>query len=194
MDICLDNISVTLGGKQIIKNLSYCFKSGERYIIHGASGIGKTTLLKAMVGIAPLAGGKILGLESKKIGMAFQEPRLIENISVSANIKMVLNKERSSFSLEKELLSVGLDVLPSQIVSSLSGGMKQRIAVIRALIVNPDIIVLDEALSGLDEESAKLTIKYIEEKTKNKILIAVTHNVDFYKGLNPHIIDFKDML
>lgn len=194
MDICLKHVSVNLGGKKIIENLSYCFKDGERYIITGASGIGKTTLLKAVAGIVPLSGGIVTGAKGKKIGMAFQDIRLIENISVFANIKMVMKKAESSFSLEKELSAVGLNISPMEIVSALSGGMKQRIAVIRATVSDPNIILLDEALSGLDEESAALTVRYIKEKTAGKILIAVTHNMDFYKELNAVKIDFKDML
>ena len=113
-----------------------------------------------------------------KIAAVFQENRLAEAFTVYRNLRMVCSKPKPSADMLCEMLSrVGMDkeVLYSP-VSALSGGMKRRVAILRALLCDSPLVLLDEPTSGLDEENKKAVIAFIRDKTRNKTVLWVTHD------------------
>ena len=168
MDIKIKHLDKAYGEQQILKDFSCLFPEGKTTCIRGKSGCGKTTLLRLLLGLESPDTGEIEGMEGKKIAAVFQEDRLCENLSAASNIRMVCREPITDQQLEEAYKAVAP-------VRELSGGMRRRVSVLRALLAESDCVVMDEPLKGLDEDTKERTIKYILEKTTGKTLIFVTH-------------------
>ena len=143
------------------------------------SGAGKTTLLRILAGLEKVDSGQIEGLEGLRISMVFQEDRLCENLSASANIRLVRGKKpwgRDKKLEAKISKAVGLGGCEDQPVREFSGGMRQRTALLRALYSEWDVLFLDEPFKGLDEETKELVIEYTKKQCFGKTVIFVTHD------------------
>ena len=109
--------------------------------------------------------------------MVFQENRLCENLTACANIRLVTGKRYSDTQLRKELAAVGLEGAENKPVRELSGGMKRRVALLRALLAEYDVLFLDEPFKGLDEVTKAVVMDYTRTKVKGKTVIMVTHDI-----------------
>ena len=178
MDITIKNLSKAFDEQLVLNDFTHTFKEGTTTCIMGKSGVGKTTLLSILMGLEQADSGQIEGLSDKKISVVFQEDRLCMNLTALLNIKMVLKKE-STFSDEKilGLLSrIGIDVTDKKTVSEYSGGMRRRVAILRALFADYDLLIMDEPLKGLDPETKSSVIALIKEYTAGKTVILTTHD------------------
>lgn len=178
MSIIIKDISKSYGNTVVFENLNLKIKHYQITAIMGASGVGKTTLLNILLGLEEPDTGKVEGLEEKKIVAVFQENRLVESLDSIRNVQVVCKKDFSRNELLEEFKQVGLEDTENKPVSELSGGMKRRVAIVRAVFVDADIIVMDEPFKGLDVGLKSKVIKYIKDKTKGKTVIIVTHNLD----------------
>ena len=158
--------------ENLFKDFSLHIKEGERIWLSGASGRGKTTLLRLIMGLEKVKKGKIEISEKAKISVVFQEDRLIPFVSVRKNVSLFSNEEKA----ERLLTLLGLKEAADMSVDELSGGMKRRVALARALSKDFNLLILDEALNGLDEETKKITAFVINEYTQNKTVIFVSHS------------------
>lgn len=174
----LQNVSIRFEGKDIIKNLSYTFEIGKKYAIMGESGVGKTTLLNLISGILKASDGKIVR-KSEKMSFVFQEPRLFPWLDVLGNVKIV--KDNSDQEARYILSALGLEDSLELFPSELSGGMKQRVSIARALVYDPEILLLDEPFKALDEGTRKQVADLVFEKMKDKLVIFVTHDKEDLK-------------
>ena len=147
------------------------FPEGKTTCIRGRSGCGKTTLIRLLLGLDIPDKGKIEGISDRKISAVFQEDRLCENLSAASNIRLVCTKTISDRELEEAYKAVALQ----KPVRELSGGMRRRVSILRALLADSDCVIMDEPLRGLDEKTRAKTIDYILKKTEGKTLIFVTH-------------------
>lgn len=190
MGLIVDNLRVRIGEFSFLYN--FTVDDGEAVAILGPSGCGKTTLLNAIAGLTETESGKVIlngdditkrSVSKRGIAYVFQDYALFETLSVKANIAFPLkvrhNKKKDIERRVKELLHiVELDGFEKRIVSTLSGGEKQRIALARALASDPKLLLLDEPLSALDvalRDKMRLFIKDIQ--TKSHIMtILVTHD------------------
>ncbi len=175
MDIAVKKISKSYGEEQVLKDFSCDFLEGKLTCIMGRSGGGKTTLIKLLMGLEKPTEGSIEGLFGKKLSAVFQEDRLCENLSAAANIRLVCRNHVSDEELKGAFQRVCLDEVWRKPVRELSGGMRRRVAILRALFAEYDCLILDEPLKGLDEETKQKTAAYILEKTQGKTVLAVTH-------------------
>lgn len=175
MDIAVKKISKSYGEEQVLKDFSCDFLEGKLTCIMGRSGGGKTTLIKLLMGLEKPTEGSIEGLFGKKLSAVFQEDRLCENLSAAANIRLVCRNHVSDEELKRAFQRVCLDEVWHKPVRELSGGMRRRVAILRALFAEYDCLILDEPLKGLDEETKQKTAAYILEKTQGKTVLAVTH-------------------
>ena len=181
MAIVIRNLSKTFDGKAVFTDFSTEIRENALTCIMGESGCGKTTLLSLIAGRIKPDSGTISGVPrgtKGKIAAVFQENRLAEAFTVYRNLRMVCSKPKPSADMLCEMLArVGMDkeVLYSP-VSALSGGMKRRIAILRALLCDSPLVLMDEPTSGLDAENKKAVIAFIREKTKNKTVLWVTHD------------------
>ena len=182
---------------KVLNDVSFNFESGKIYSIVGPSGSGKSTLLNLLSlidtpnsGIIKINNNKIDfenkinndNIRAKKIGIIYQDKNLLSDFSAIENVYLpnllLSNDLTSSINLAKKIIkNVGLSSRLNHFPSELSGGENQRIAIARALINNPEIILADEPTGSLDFENAKQIFKLLLKlKNKNRIIIFATHN------------------
>lgn len=173
MSIELKNIFKSFGEppKQVLSNVSLVFPEGITCIM-GQSGIGKTTLANIIAGLVPPDSGEVIGLKGKKISIVFQDDRLLEWESALSNVLFVKNDPQHA----RELLTqAGLADSINKKASELSGGMKRRVCLCRALIAEHNLLILDEPFKGLDGE-LKPSIMQMAKDHAAGIIICITHD------------------
>lgn len=175
MDIIIENISKAFGDKKVLDNFSCVIKENSVTAFMGKSGCGKTTLASIIMGTQTVDSGIIKGLQNRKLSVVFQEDRLCENLSAISNVKLVCNPKTSRKEIVAVLKEIGLSDSINQPVIELSGGMKRRVAIVRALMADYDIIIFDEPFKGLDEKTKEIVTEFVKEKTKGKTVILITH-------------------
>ena len=148
---------------------------GKTTCIRGRSGCGKTTLIRLLLRLDIPDKGKIEGVSDRKLSAVFQEDRLCENLSAASNIRLVCTETITDRELEEAYKAVALTEIWQKPVRELSGGMRRRVSILRALLAESDCVIMDEPLRGLDEKTRAKTIDYILKKTEGKTLIFVTH-------------------
>ena len=174
MDIRVEKLCKSYQNHQVLNHFSCVFQEKKITCIMGKSGVGKTTLLSILMGIEKADDGSIDGLQGRKISAVFQENRLFENLDAIANIRITTGKtkeEITSLLKEMELFEMG-----KKPVREYSGGMKRRVAIARALLADYDLLLMDEPLKGLDEETKNKVAEIIKKKTIDKTVILVTHD------------------
>lgn len=176
LDISVAHLSKQYGAQKVLDDFSCCFPEGKISCIMGASGCGKTTLLHILMGLIPADSGKIEGLSGKQKSAVFQENRLCGNLSASVNIQLACKRKLSHTDLENAMAAVGLPNDETKAVQALSGGMQRRVAILRALFADYDILFLDEPFKGLDTETRRMVISYFREQTYGKSVLMVTHD------------------
>lgn len=170
MSVILTNISKSFNGQQVLNNFSYGFKNGEKYCIMGRSGCGKTTLINIILGLLKQDSGTVVCADT--FACVFQEDRLIGDLSAKKNISLVFEGDVSAFA-NKLFLS---DEDITKPVKELSGGQKRRVALLRAVLAKSDVLVLDEAGKGLDDETKTATFEFVRENLNGRTLICITHS------------------
>jgi len=204
------NIYKTFGENEVLKDINATFKAGKNNLIIGSSGSGKTTLLKCIVGLhEPTKGDVFYDSENfttmhfeervpirKQIGMLFQNSALFDSMTVEQNIIFPLNlfttmskaekHDRANFCLERVNLVGKNGLYPAE----LSGGMKKRVGIARAISMQPKYLFVDEPNSGLDPKTAILIDELINEITQDfkTTTVVVTHDMNSVMGIGDHII------
>ena len=182
---------------KVLNDVSFNFEGGKIFSIVGPSGSGKSTLLNLLSLIDTPSSGTIEinknkinfdnknendRIRSKNIGIIYQDKNLLPDFSAIENVYLpnllISNDKTTSTNLAKKIIkNIGLSSRLNHFPSELSGGENQRIAIARALINNPDIILADEPTGSLDFENAKQIFKILFNlKNKNRIIIFATHN------------------
>ena len=176
MDIKVDRVSKAYGKQQVLRDLSCVLPEGKTTCIRGRSGCGKTTLIRLLLGLDVPDKGKIEGISDRKISAVFQEDRLCENLSAASNIRLVCVETITDRELEEAYKAVALTEVWQKPVRELSGGMRRRVSILRALLAESDCVIMDEPLRGLDEKTRAKTIDYILKKTEGKTLIFLCYS------------------
>ena len=182
---------------KVLQDINLTIQKGECIILKGVSGSGKTTLLSLMAGLDKPSSGKVLiegepisklpdafasELRAKKIGMIFQHFNLFEHLSVAENVTIPLipsgMKMKEIHSKVERSLTLANIIHKKEILASrLSGGEKQRTAIGRALVANPDIILCDEPTANLDRDNSLLFIDILKElHSMGKTIVVATHD------------------
>lgn len=191
-NVRIKNISKTYGEKQVLSKLSKEFPAGETTVIMGASGCGKTTLLRILLGLEKADSGEVTGMP-ERVAVLFQEDRLCEDVSAYENIAFVLERKKTHAQrdaqkcrIEQEAAQVSITAEDlTQNVMELSGGMRRRIALLRALLYDADCVILDEPFKGLDAATKEIVMQYVKEKVAGRTTFLVTHEqaeADFFGG------------
>lgn len=192
------DISKSFGNNHVLKNISTRFENGKTNLIIGTSGSGKTVLMKCLVGLHEVDSGTIMFNDRnfsdmnfrerkkirKEIGMLFQGGALFDSMTVEENIMFPLSmhtddslqkkKDRVNFCLKRVNLEKANNLFPSE----LSGGMTKRVAIARAISLNPRYLFCDEPNSGLDPVTANLIDKLIKEITEEFKITTVVNTHD----------------
>ena len=193
--------------KEILKGVDFEVKKGEKVIIIGPSGSGKSTMLRCLNLLEKTDKGKIIfnGKEinnktnvdqfRQKVGMVFQQFNLFPNLTVKENVMLapVNLKKKTEEAAEKEaiklLKKIKLLDKANQFPNQLSGGEKQRIAIIRALAMEPEILLFDEPTSALDPEMVEEVLNLMKEVANEGItMVIVTHEMEFAKEIGSKIV------
>lgn len=204
------NISKSFGDRKVIKDISGSFVKGKPNLIIGASGTGKSVLLKCIVEIVKpdeglvfydnrnfTDGDRDLKIQVRReIGMLFQGGALFDSKSVEANVKFPLDLlakmpkdeklDRVNFCLKR----VGLNNVNDKMPSELSGGMKKRVGIARAIVNNPKYLFCDEPNSGLDPQTSILIDELIQDITEDydTTTVVVTHDMNSVMGIGENIM------
>lgn len=208
----LENIVKKFSDHLVLDNISLEIKKGEVCAILGPSGCGKSTFLRCINGLESIESGKIYldgaqisgdGIRTKwskvrqKIGMVFQNYELFPHLNVLENIILAPIKvqNRNIEEVKKEALTllhrVGLVHKKDSYPRELSGGQKQRVAIVRALCMNPEIMLFDEVTASLDPEMVKEVLEVIKELAENGMtMILVTHEMKFAELVADRIVFF----
>lgn len=193
----IDNLSITKpNGSALISNLNLQLKNGDRLLIKGPSGVGKSTLLRAVAGIWPYSSGSVTLPESKKVLFLSQKPYM-----PMGTLAQTICYPSAEFSDEKYLASllekVGLEHLVPHLNTEdqwglvLSLGEQQRIAFLRAIINRPDVIFMDEVTSAMDEPNESKLYAMLKDELKDSIMISVGHRSTL-ENMHNRILDFTD--
>lgn len=190
------------GNISILKNINFKFKKGLTYSIIGPSGSGKSTLLNIISLVDRPTGGNIRinnkridfndyerndYIRGNNIGIVYQDKNLLSDFNALENVYLphllINNNEEKAINIAKRLISnMGLSKRLGHYPSELSGGEKQRIAIARALINSPEVILADEPTGNLDTKNSKTIFNLILKlKSKDRIIIYATHNMYFAK-------------
>lgn len=182
--------------EMILKNVNLEIEKGEVISIIGASGGGKSTLLRCLIGLEEIDSGTVVVPEKNKMGMVFQSFNLFPHMTALQNImESLILVDKMEKSKAKEIAldlleKVGLKERANFYPKALSGGQKQRVAIARALAKNPELLLFDEPTSALDPEMVKEVEAVIEElrNTSNITMVIVSHEIDFVNQISDRII------
>ena len=198
----IKNLSKCYGDTKVLKNINISVKKGEVVVIIGPSGCGKSTLLRCLNGLEEIQEGEVLlddqvvnpnkknlSKNREKIGMVFQSYDLFPHLTILQNVTLapIKVKKRNRREVEKEALEllerVGLRSKKDDYPRQLSGGQKQRVAIVRALIMHPEVLLLDEITAALDPEMVREVLDVVLDLAKEgRTMVIVTHEMQFAKA------------
>lgn len=209
----LKNVKKSFGDLDVLKDINLNVSKGEVIVLIGPSGSGKSTLLRSITSLESIQGGRVefhgkaIALPGKQkteikqetvrqqIGMVFQHFNLFPHLTVEKNIILALQKvkhigkEEAKEIADKLLLKVGLEDKKKSKPDQLSGGQKQRIAIVRALAMNPEVMLFDEPTSALDPEMVEEVLKVMVNLAKQGMtMIVVTHEMGFAREIADRVI------
>ncbi len=181
---------------KILKGINLDIQKGEVISIIGASGGGKSTLLRCMIELEKIDGGSIETPNRKKMGMVFQNFNLfphktaLQNIMESLVIVDKMSKEEAKRVGFELLEKVGLKERADFYPKALSGGQKQRVAIARAMAKNPEVLLFDEPTSALDPDMVNEVLNVIQnlKETTNMTMVIVSHEIDFVNKISDRIV------
>ena len=203
--IALQNVSKDFAGQQAITDINLVFDKRETVVIIGASGSGKSTLIRCINNLENPTTGSVLidgkkltrrnrGKLCFKIGMVFQQFNLFPHMSVLENLTygpinvIKANKKQSEEKATLLLKQFGILEKIYSYPMDLSGGQKQRVAIVRALMMDPEVMLFDEPTSALDPEVVKDIIEIIAQLINQMMIIVITHHIKFAKIIADRII------
>ena len=171
--IRLIGISKSFGEKRVLSGVDLELPAGRVTALTGKSGSGKTTLSRILLGLEKPDGGRIEGVSGLKTAAVFQEDRLIEGWSALDNLRLIgVSKEEAA----RHLAALGLGGDRDERAQKLSGGMRRRLALARAMAAGAELIVLDEPMTGLDEGNRRLAADYVRARRGSAAVLVISHD------------------
>ena len=204
--IAVKNLQKSFGGLKVLDGIDLDVEQGDVIVLVGPSGCGKSTFLRCLTHLEEPTGGQIFldGKEVKdrdidqvrsKMGMVFQHFNLFPHMTVKKNITLapVLLKKKTQAEADKQAMEllerIGLADEADEYPNMLSGGQKQRIAIVRALAMDPEVLLFDEPTSALDPEMVGEVLELMKVLAKNGMtMVVVTHEMGFAKEVASRVI------
>lgn len=167
----VENLSKCFGEQQVFSDVNAEYKAEETYYFRTPSGSGKTTYFRILAGLEKQDAGSISG-SLDRIAMVFQEDRLCEDYNAVKNVEMVTGNPQEA---RKQLLHLLDEADLEKPCRELSGGMKRRVALVRAYAADSDVLLLDEPFTGLDSQTRERVLAYMKEEQKHRTVLIATH-------------------
>ncbi len=206
--IKVEGLEKSFGDNHVLRGIDTEIKKGEVVVVIGASGSGKSTFLRCLNLLEEPTGGKILfedtditdpkvniNVHRQKMGMVFQQFNLFNNLTILKNITLspvklgILKKNEADAKALELLKRVGLEEKADAYPSQLSGGQKQRVAIVRALAMNPEVLLFDEPTSALDPEMVGEVHEVIKQlANEGMTMVVVTHEMGFAREVADRVI------
>ncbi len=206
--IRVEGLEKAFGDNKVLKGIDTEIKKGEVVVVIGASGSGKSTFLRCLNLLEEPTGGKIffegeditapkvnINIHRQKMGMVFQQFNLFNNLTILKNITLapvklgVMSKSDAEKKAMELLRRVGLEEKADAYPSQLSGGQKQRVAIVRALAMNPEVLLFDEPTSALDPEMVGEVLEVMKQLAdEGMTMIVVTHEMGFAREVASRVI------
>ena len=204
--ITIKNLKKSYGNNKVLRGIDFTLQQNENVVVLGPSGSGKSTFLRCINHIEEPTSGEIyfdstiitaknIQKIRQNIGMVFQHFNLINNLTVIQNLTLaptklhLMNEEEAEKKAHSLLRHIDLSAKASAYPASLSGGQKQRIAIIRAMMLNPKVLLFDEPTSALDPESIGDVLSLIREVANaGMTVMIVTHEMNFAKEIASRIV------
>ena len=210
--IKVDNLCKSFDKVDVLKGINAEIHKGDVMVVIGASGSGKSTFLRCLNRLEEPTGGKIyfegtditdpsvnINVHRQKMGMVFQQFNLFPHMTVMKNLTLgpALLLKKSKAEAEKKAMQllerVGLSDRASAYPSQLSGGQKQRIAIVRALCMDPDVMLFDEPTSALDPEMVGEVLEVMKQLAKEGMtMVVVTHEMGFAREVGTNVVFVDD--
>ena len=206
----IDKISIAYDNSQLFANLSLTIQQQEIVALTGPSGSGKTTLLRCIAGLEPVSTGSVhlngqditkQPAHLRQVGMVFQDNQLFPHLTVGQNIAYSLKIKRTPKKIAdqkvRDVLSlVGLNNFIDRTVINLSGGEAKRVAVARALIAEPKVLLLDEPLTGLDAELHERLLEDLSKllRSRGTTVLHVTHDKAEASAIADRVLDLRQLI
>ena len=206
--IDVKNLTKSFGDLEVLKGVSQHISKGERVVLIGPSGSGKSTFLRCLNLLETPTGGEIIfegqsitdekcdiNKIRQKMGMVFQHFNLFPNMTILKNITLapvrtgMMNREQAEKKARELLKRVGLEDKADSYPAQLSGGQKQRIAIVRALCMQPEVMLFDEPTSALDPEMVGEVLDVMKELAKSGMtMVCVTHEMGFAREVADRVL------
>ncbi len=206
--ITVNNLYKSFGEKEVLKGIDYKIEKGEKIVVVGPSGSGKSTFLRCLNLLEEPTNGEIFFENSKindkktdinafrqKMGMVFQHFNLFPHLTIMQNITLapvklkLQTKEEANANALRLLKRVGLEEKADSYPSQLSGGQKQRIAIVRALAMNPSVMLFDEPTSALDPEMVGEVLELMKSLADDGMtMVVVTHEMGFAREVATKVL------
>ena len=183
VDLALELCAVEkgYGELRVLKSVSARFEPRRAHVLMGPSGAGKTTLLRLLAGLERPDAGEVVRGADVRLGMTFQEDRLCENLTATANIRLpragLSGDELERFlAYEREALAAcGLPV-DARPVRELSGGQRRRVAILRCVLADANVVLFDEPLKGMDEKTVDAVMAFVAPLIAERTVLWTTHD------------------
>lgn len=183
MKIQINNLCKKYGDKIVFENYNRVFEFDKILLIKGASGLGKTTLMRMVAELEKADKGEIIK-DKSRVSFMFQEDRLIPFVSVIKNLTAICSEDKAL----EYLKLMGLEKEKDNSPTTLSGGMRRRVALARALCYDSDLVILDEPFKGLDEDLKAKICEIIKSESEKRDFIIISHDSE-----DAELLDAKTM-
>lgn len=192
-DVEFRHVCKAYGANEVLRRMTFTLPGGGVRCLMAPSGSGKTTLLRVLLGLEHPDSGEIRGISPGRISMMFQEDRLCETLTPVENVALVLPAETR----RADVAALLAEILPTdclgQPAMELSGGMRRRVSLARAVAFPSDLIVLDESFTGLDQATKEKVIAFVLRHRAGRTLLVATHGEDDARLLGAERLNLADV-
>ena len=193
LTLSLQDVCKSFGELRVLEGVTACFEPLRAHVVMGPSGAGKTTLLRLLAGLERPEAGEVLRGSGVRLGMTFQEDRLCENLTATANIRLPrprLSGEALERFLAYEREAMAACDLPvdARPVRDLSGGQRRRVAILRCVLAEANTLLFDEPLKGMDEKTVETVMAFVAPLVAERTVLWTTHDERDLRFFNDPIL------
>lgn len=171
-------VEKSYNGRRVLRSVTFTLENGGAYCLMGPSGMGKTTLLRVLLGLERADSGSIEGIRPGQIAAMFQEDRLCDTLTPVENVALVLPPSTRRSEVRVMLEEILPPYCMEQPVAQLSGGMRRRVSLARAMAFPSRMVVMDEPFTGLDKATRVQVIEFVKRHARGRTLLVATHGED----------------